>query len=312
MSQAPLQVAVLVGAVLVSPLGLAQAQEAPPQGPPPGTSAERPPRAPAPKPETGRPEAPWRIDDPLLRDLAHEADVYKDYALRFTCLENVRLAKYDESGEASDESTRRYAYLLEREPEGETLREFRQKVREDGTPRGDEVKDEEPFPPAYAWVELFSRFNQPYFAYRDLGDRFDGFDWVREIQFKGALPFSDGKDIRQWEGTVLVDAVTATPLSITAQPTAQDQRVKALFDRWSRGFNFMGMHLAPRPFLYHCEVEFRLRKDGLTFPTELRYDTLRATSPKATVPWQASTRTYEDYRFFKTATTEKPGSTVPR
>ena len=41
-----------------------------------------------------------------------------------------------------------------------------------------------------------------------LGDGFEGFDWVRRIQFRGALPFTDGRDIRQWEGTVLVDAFT--------------------------------------------------------------------------------------------------------
>ena len=60
-----------------------------------------------------------------------------------------------------------------------------------------EAIDEEPFPPAYAWVFLFSRFHEPYFVFRLLDTKFDGFDYVHEIQFKGSLSFTDGKDIRQ-------------------------------------------------------------------------------------------------------------------
>lgn len=236
-----------------------------------------------------------------------QAELYRKYALRFTCIETVRVARYDADKEASKETSRRYAYLLEREGGGETLREFRQRMKDDGTPRGSNILDEEPFPPAYAWVSLFSRFHQPYFGYRDLGDRFEGFDWVREIEFRGALPFTDGKDIRQWQGTVLLDAVTHTPIEIRSEPTGQRERIRAMFDRWSRAFNLIGIHLAPRPFGYACRVQFRTRRDGLTFPTELRYDTFRAVGAKNTAPWQASTRVYENYRFFKTDTTEIPG-----
>lgn len=260
--------------------------------------------------EAQPPDAPWVLSGELRERLAAQAEHYREYALRFTNYETVRQAKYDAQGEASDESTRRYAYLLERSDDGKNLREVRQRTREDGTPKGDDVRDEEPFPPAYAWVDLFSRFHQPYFAFRDRGDRFDGFDWVRDVDFRGALGFSDGKDIRQWEGRVIVDAVTYTPLEIRAKPSGQDDRVRAVFDRWSRAFNLLGFRLAPRPLLYRCEVQFRFRKDGLTFPTELRYDTLLAVSSKQTVPLRASIRHYEQYRFFKTATSETPGRRV--
>ena len=64
-----------------------------------------------------------------------------------------------------------------------------------------------------------------------MGDRFDGFDWVREIQFRGTLGFTDGDDIRQWEGIVTVDAATFTPIQIQAQPRAQDERIKEMYDR---------------------------------------------------------------------------------
>ena len=257
-----------------------------------------------------KPEAPWHLPEELRESLARTAELYREHALRFTCTETVRLARYDAEGEASDESVRRYAYLLEREAAGETLREYRQKIKEDGTPRGGEVRDEEPFPPAYSWVQLFSRFNQSFFAYRDRGERFEGYDWVREIEFLGALPFTDGQDIRQWEGMVLVDAVTLAPLEIRARPTGQDGRVRALYDRWSQAFNLLGLHLAPRPLLYGAFVQFGLRKDGLSFPTELRYDTRVAVSVRQSEPRRASSRRYEGYQFFKTATTEAPGAVV--
>jgi hypothetical protein len=309
---------VLLAAIVLAPSVSRSREPVPPGGPSPprslpGDRGESPPPPDAkkkPKEEKPKPEAPWQIPEDLRAQLARTADRYKEYALRFTCLETVRLARYDADGEASDESVRRYAYLLEREGEGETLREYRQKVREDGTPRGGEVRDEEPFPPAYAWVQLFSRFAQSFFAYRDRGERVEGYDWVREIEFRGALPFTDGKDIRQWEGTALVDAVTLSPIEIHAQPTGQDARVRALYDRWSQAFSIIGLHMAPRPLLYGAFVQLGLRKDGLSFPTEMRYDTRIAVSAKRSVPRQASSRRYDGYQFFKTATTETPGAVL--
>lgn len=278
----------------------------------PWTPPPRPPRA---LPEPGatitideglviRSDRPWGLPPDLAEALARRADAYRDFATRFTSDETVRTATYDETGEASKETTRRYAYLLERTGEVPGVRELRQRLDEAGAPRGGEVDDEEVFPPAYAWVFLFSRFHQPYFAYRDLGEQMEGFHWVRRIQFRGALPFTDGKDIRQWEGVVLVDAAASTPVSVLAQPSAQSERLAALFDRWSQAFNLIGMHLAPRPFGYLCRVEFRLVREGLTFPTELRYDTVRAVGRSSAVRVSASTRTYAGYRFFKTGTEE--------
>lgn len=256
-------------------------------------------------------EPAWGLPDETLESLAASAERYREFALRFTAVETVRNAVYDGEGQANQETTRRYSFLLERAPDGQTFREYRERMRDDGTARKGAVDDEEPFPPAYAWIFLFSEFHQPFFAYRDLGTRFEGFDWVREIEFRGSLPFTDGKDIRQWHGTILVDATSYTPLEIHAKPSAQDERIRAMFDRWVRAFNLIGVRLAPRPFGYECRVEFHMRRSGLTFPTRLRYDKFRAVSSKRTVPVHASTRYYEDYRFFRTGTTETPGDVRP-
>jgi hypothetical protein len=68
--------------------------------------------------------------------------------------------------------------------------------------------------------------------------------------------------------------------------------------------------MAPRPLLYSAFVQFGLRRDGLSFPTELRYDTRVAVSAKQSAPRQASSRRYDGYQFFKTATLETPGSVL--
>lgn len=244
------------------------------------------------------------LDEATSRKLADAARRYEAYALRFTADETVRVAKYVD-GFAESETIARYGYLLAREENG-TFREVRQERKRSGELSRFETEDKEAFPPAYAWVFLFSEFHQPFFSYRDRGERFEGFDWVREFDFRGALPFTDGEDIRQWEGTVLVDATWGTPVSIRAEPSRQDERLRIQFDRWTQAFNVIGFRLAPRPFGYRCEVAFRLRQDRLAFPTEMRYDTFRAVSAKQKIPWQASTRTYEAYRFFQTESLDEP------
>jgi len=251
-------------------------------------------------------DAPWELPEETNRILATRADAYQEFARRFTCTETARSAKY-RGDEATKEQNRTYSYLLITEPSVGSFLESRHKINRNGKVQRGEVQDEEKFPPAYAWVFLFSEFNQGFFAYRDLGDYFDGFDWVREIQFKGSFRFTDGKDIRQWEGVALVDAATFTPVEIRAEPIGQRDHIRGLYRRWSTAFNLAGLRFAPRPFGYSCQVNFRLREAGLTFPTQLRYDTFRAVSHHQSIPWKASTRDYTDYRFFNVGTTEDVG-----
>ncbi len=54
-------------------------------------------------------------------------------------------------------------------------------------------------------------------------------------------------------------------------------------------------------------LDIILRQEGLTFPTQLRYDTFRAVSSHRSVPWKESTRDYTNYRFFSVGTTEDVG-----
>ncbi len=276
----------------------------PPPTPPPRTSAELRPLVPD-------SDAPWGLAPGVLAPLYDRAAAYAAYARRFTCDEQARLADYDGEGSVNKEQSRNYAYILTRGERGITIREFRQELTADGKIKDGEIDDEEPFPPAYMWVFLFSRFNEPYFSYRLVADRFDGFDWVYEIQFKGSLPFTSGRDIREWEGTVLVDAVTSAPLEIHAEPSGQVERIQAMYRRYQSSFNLMGNRTAPPPLGYRAWIQMRYRdlESGLLFPTELRYDTFRAVSMTRVLPVHASIRTYSKYRVYTVQDELKLGAT---
>lgn len=252
-------------------------------------------------------DEPWGMPEEFLDELSRTALLYWQRAFKFEATERARSVEYKD-GEAGKEKNRAYSYILVTTPGGPDIGESRSLLDKSGKPKKSDVVDEEPFPPAYGWVFLFSEFNQAYFSYRDLGDRFEGFDWVRVIEFRGSLPFTDGKDIRQWEGRVLVDAAKFTPIAIEAQPASQDARMREKFETWSKSFNALGYRSGPKPFGYRCEVEFRFRSlDGLTFPTRLRYDTFRAVSMTRSIPWRASSRTYDDYQFFGVETETQIG-----
>jgi hypothetical protein len=312
MNVAPAAFAIALLAMLPPPVppdsGLSSPPERPPASPKPQDAEHKPQdkdAGPDPAYMTLLPDdgSPWGLAPELSARLAAVAEKYIEYAVKFTCAETVRKARFDDR-EAKHETSRNYGYLLER-GDGQTIREFRQKMKSDGTVTTAEVNDAEAFPPAYAWVFLFSKPNQPYFAYRERGDRFEGYDWVRIFEFKGAVPYTDGRDIRQWDGVVLVDATTLTPVEIRAEPGHQMERLKLLFERWSQSFNIVGMRSGPKPIGFSGRVVFQTRRDQLTFPTQLRYASFRAVTPKSTEPTEASVREYADYHFFETGTKER-------
>ncbi len=249
----------------------------------------------------------WGLPTDLIAAAQRTAAVYEDYAKRFECDEEARSADYDSTGVVSKEKHRIYSYLLLRGSMVEDFRESRQQLDKKGEVKRGEIEDAEPFPPAYAWVFLFSPFFEPYFDFQLIDTRFEGFDLVHEIQFRGSLPFTDGKDIRQWEGRVLVDHFRLTPLLIEAEPTGQKDRLEAIYRLWSASFNLLGFRTGKKPLGYQAEIQFGFRKGDLNFPTALRYDTRRVVAPNQLMIVKASTRSYSDYKFFGTTAEPKIG-----
>ena len=246
-----------------------------------------------------KPEIEWgTVDKDLLGSLKRVAKTYEAYSKRFVCDEAVRDADYKGTGEVSSERVKQYGYLLVRgDDRGLAIRELRQEAGQDGNYKPGEVKEPKAFPPAYAWVFLFSDFHAPYFDFRHLDTYFDGFDLVHEIQFKGSLPFSDGRDIRQWEGTVLIDAFKHVPLEVRAEPKGQEQRLEEMYRLWAQSWNILGFRTKQTPFGHKTQVRFGSLRDELSFPTELRYDKFKAVGPQQIVPVEASTHAYSNYRF---------------
>jgi hypothetical protein len=297
-------------AILFATLPPAQETGGMPEPIPPPVPQEPPPKD-APKIDSVVPESelPWGLSEDLLAAVMARAGIYQEYARRFTCDEEARHGEYGDDGEVTKERVQDYGYLLLQDPSTGAVREYRQVLKQ-GKLKG-EVEDEEPFPPAYAWVFLFTEKNEPFFDFRLLDQRFDGFDLVYEIQFRGSLPFTDGKDIRQWEGTVLLDRFTFTPLEIAAEPAGQAERLEALYRLWAKSFNVLGFRTGKAPLGYRAWVRFGYRRDELTFPTRLRYDTYRAVGPNQVVPVQASTMTYTNYRIADVETDTIEGEVVP-
>mgnify|MGYP003694419245 CR=1 FL=1 len=100
-------------------------------------------------------------------------------------------------------------------------------------------------------------------------------------------------------------------MEIRAEPGHQAERLKLLFERYAQSFNIIGFRTGPKPIGYSGRVLFQTRRDQLTFPTQLRYASFRAVTPRAPEPTEASTREYLSYHFFQTGTQERPANPKP-
>jgi len=248
-------------------------------------------------------EPSWRLSSRLSAELAAQAEAYRAHRTGFAAQEDIRSTRYryDER-----EPPLPYGPPLPGLPYGdESHPEFR--LRTDHAGRGHKRVPGKlnRFPSAHDWATLFSLENQPFFMLREVGTRLEGFDLVREIRFRGALPFTDGRDIREWEGVALVDAGLSRIIEIRARPGNQEARLRWLFERWSRSFKltigiFAGPFFIPgpsirfarRPLAYRCFVRFDDRREEVWLPSLLSYEIRRAVSPERTVLRLLSTRRY--------------------
>jgi hypothetical protein len=247
-----------------------------------------------------------RVLEPSVLDrLSRRSSSYEDVALRFACTERARWVRYDEAGAVKEGATKQRVYLLVRPANGFDVEE-----RRDGR------EPRRPFatPPALSWALMFGDFYRPYFSYRDLGNVREGLDEVRRIGFRGAIPFRDGTDIRQWEGVVTLDAAGLWPIEVMAWPINQEARVEALYLREQRsmkisvgllGGTLLERHSARKPLLELCLVRFAGQRIGLPLPAALELRTSRLVARDRAIPWSASLREYSDYRFFEVETSER-------
>jgi hypothetical protein len=256
----------------------------------------------------------WRLSPWLSVELAAQADAYLAHRTGFTALEDIRSTRYRTEERKGDLP---YGPSLRGLPYGdESNPEFQLRLEHTGRRHKRVPGKLNRFPSPHDWATLFSTENQPFFMFREVGTRLEGFDLVREIRFRGALPFTDGRDIREWEGVALVDAGLFRIIEIRARPGNQEARLRWRFERWSRSFKitigiFAGPFFIPgpsirfarRPLAYRCFVRFDERREEIWLPTLLSYEIRRAVSRERTVLRLLSTRRYVHTRV-------DPGSEV--
>jgi hypothetical protein len=239
---------------------------------------------------------PWELPDDLLAGLTRRAEEYERAALTFECRETMRRVKFPRPGKVDERAANEVTYLLTLE-DG-SLVPVRRRGRSLRGPRKMKA------PPAHAWTQLFAAHIQPYMAYRDVGEIPHAFGPARKIQFRGAVPYTDGKDIREWEGVVLVDAFSLLPLEIDARPLNFWPRLRHQHAAYLQSFRFVFFgtvfHFKKKPLGDRVHVRFDKQSNGLTLPVEARVEKVEMVSPDQVITRKRTHVDYDSYRFLDT------------
>jgi hypothetical protein len=156
---------------------------------------------------------------------------------------------------------------------------------------------------------------EPFVSFRDAGERQDGFRRLRTLEFRGAIPYRDGADAREWEGRLHVDADTFQLVSVEAVPASQPARLRAAYHRYERstrvsltlfGGALFSSRTGQRPIGRRLRVRFDLSQDGLVLPMHAEMDIIRQVSGAgAERRLRTVQRVYEDCRQFSTEERER-------
>ena len=224
------------------------------------------------------------------------------FALRFTCDETVRTINYNwQKNEASSESARRYAYLLVFDEDRARYDVLRETMDRDGRPTGHAQELGLPLPDAYAWTFLFNARNQRVLNYRYLGREIRDYRLAHVIEFNSSAPFVEGRDTREWSGTVWIEDNTFDFVRIEALPSFQDRRLVGQWRAFTESFNLPWGKLKPRPRGYEAAVEFNFSRDDLLFPTRVDLREFVWVGRGKGVTDRRYVLDYRNYRFFQTS-----------
>lgn len=253
----------------------------------------------------------------LLDRAADAVDVARAAALRMTCIERVREARYDEGGEAVREDEKTFHWDLERGDAGEGL----VAVRADAGGRVVEGPDSHfadvRWPDSHDWLRILGRENRGSFRFDDLGSDRD----AARLAFHGDLPYDRGDDVREWEGRIEIDPGSGRILGIEAAPSSQLGRGIKRFDldmkktRWVVtlfGGTIAKGRFGKRPKAAAAKLRLQTSPEGTALPGEVRYETLRWARRGVAAIERAQIRTYEDCRRVEAAASDPAlGDRVP-
>ncbi|MEW5806855.1 MAG: hypothetical protein AB1756_05870 [Acidobacteriota bacterium] len=244
------------------------------------------------------------VPEHLMEQLIRKSAEYETFALKFTCTELIRKASYSIAGEeATKEKLERYEYLLEANPGEGSFSPYRVRLESQGgrSPVTLELR----FPEAYPWVFIFSKNYRNVMRYGYIGKEIYAYKLAHIIAFRGFQPFTDGRDIREWEGRIWVEEKTFNVLKVEAQPIHQDDILELKRQEYNQAFSFIGIKLKKKPLGYSSTVYFDFEHEGLTFPTQSDNRTFELVARNKKVPTSALILSYADYHFFKTETRER-------
>ena len=172
-------------------------------------------------------------------------------------------------------------------------------------------------PSAHAWALLFDESSQPYFLYRDLGERSEAGLRVRKILFRGCLPVVEGADIREWEGIATLGGDDEHLLRVEAAPRSWVERMTWSADQWRRslkmsatlqGEPFLTRHRRKKPTALTVDVRFEGGLADATLPTVMTVTRLQPTEAGVEFASKAvERRRYRDCRFTSTPAVDLDG-----
>jgi hypothetical protein len=244
-------------------------------------------------------EAARRLKE-LQPQWADAARRYENYALRWFCTEAHRTIDYSRSvGEAKSEKEIPYGYLLTLDPKNARYDVVRQTLDDQKRPTGNEKVIDLRCPEPYGWTFLFLPSIASTMRFRYLGREIQNYRLTYVVGFEGSSPHEEGKDIREWSGTVWIEENTGNIVRVEARPTFQNARIMAIWREYQQSFGLpFGLKSKARPHGYVLAQVFDYERDGLLFPTRLDL---------ADFVWVATNRealdtrlvlTYDDYHFF--------------
>jgi len=134
------------------------------------------------------------------------------------------------------------------------------------------------------------------------------------IEFISAAPFVEGRDIREWSGTVWIEDRTFNFIRIEASPSFQDNRLAGQWRVYSESMQLPWGKTKPRPRGYELAVECNYTRDDMLFPTRVDLRDFVWVGRGREVTDNHFVLEYTDYRFFQTDVEERqsqPGSAPP-
>jgi len=225
-----------------------------------------------PEPAADERDVPWGLPDDLLVRLAEQAGTYEATAMDLPFRGTTQRIKYPR-GRTSVGEARPSSYVFAFD-DGAMVA-----VPTQGTGSSARRYGKSKTPPAHAWMQLFSERNQPFISYRDLGEVPHAFGNARKIQFRGSLPYDDGTDVRQWEGTALIDPSTLRLLEIDAYPLHLWPRLERQRSDYLQSFRLVFIRFKKRPIAERVHLRFDVQPSGISLPVQADVERFELTAP---------------------------------